>query len=37
VRELFLDRFSAAEQRALAGYWERLAPGAAHGDEADGC
>jgi DNA-binding MarR family transcriptional regulator len=37
VRERFLDRFSAAEQRALAGYWERLAPGAAHGDEADGC
>jgi len=37
VRERFLDRFSAAEQRALAGYWERLAPGAADGGDADGC
>ncbi len=37
VRERFLDRFSAAEQRALAGYWERLAPGAADGGAADGC
>jgi DNA-binding MarR family transcriptional regulator len=37
VRERFLERFSAAEQRALAGYWERLAPGAADSDDADGC
>jgi DNA-binding MarR family transcriptional regulator len=37
VRERFLDRFSAAEQRTLAGYWERLAPGAARDGDADGC
>ena len=37
VRERFLDRLSAAEQRALAGCWERLAPGAAHGGDAGGC
>ncbi len=32
VREGFLDRFSREEQRALAGFWERLAPGAATGE-----
>jgi DNA-binding MarR family transcriptional regulator len=29
VRELFLNRLSAAELRTLAGLWERVSPGAA--------
>jgi DNA-binding MarR family transcriptional regulator len=28
VRELFLSRFDAAEQRDLVGFWERIAPAA---------